>query len=144
FPPEDHAPAPKLAELVPEPRRNSHDVDVLVVWAPWNAHSPDALVNLQRAVATWQASGKHVRAVAAPEPSRDAAEAAPMRDALGIGVEQVAVARDRLLDAGIGNHIPTTLLFRDGQIYGRKLGALSSEELVQWVNERDSSEARHF
>jgi hypothetical protein len=144
FPADDHPSAPKLAELVPERRRSSQEVDVLVVWAPWNAHSPDALVNLQRAVATWQVTGRHVRAVAAAEPSSDAAEAAAMRESLGIGVEQVAVARDRLLDAGIGNHIPTTLLFRDGEIYGRKLGALSSEELVQWIDERDRSEVRHF
>jgi hypothetical protein len=56
-----------------------------------------------------------------------------------VHLPRIPLSAERLRVTEATNQIPTTLLFRDGQLVDRRLGAQSSDELGLWI--RGASEA---
>jgi hypothetical protein len=56
-----------------------------------------------------------------------------MRARYGITLPEIPLAPARLPLTGAHNQIPVTLLFRDGMLVDRRLGAQSDDVLTAWV-----------
>ena len=50
-----------------------------------------------------------------------------------ISLPEISLSPERVELTGAFNQIPATLLFRDGVLVDRRLGALSYEDVLQWV-----------
>jgi WD40-like Beta Propeller Repeat len=132
---------PDIFPDTPSPRA---PLSLVLIWAPWNAHSPDALRALQSIVR----SPPHLRDVSvatAAEPTSLPQDVDSMLRRYNIDLPRIPLATSRLALTGGLNQIPTTLLFRGGVLIERKLGAQSRDELVEWVSRaltHDSPSAR--
>ena len=120
---------PKWSELFPETPQPSQRVAVVLIWAPWSAHAPQALLDLQRA-----AGGRQDVAVAtALEIGGLRNDADRIRRENGIRLPEIPLAPSRFLSTEAVNQIPTSLLFRDGAMIDRHLGAQTADELKVWI-----------
>ena len=120
---------PKWSELFPETPQPSQRVAVVLIWAPWSAHAPQALLDLQQA-----AGGRQDVAVAtALEIGGLRNDADRIRRENGIRLPEIPLAPSRFLSTEAVNQIPTSLLFRDGAMIDRHLGAQTADELKVWI-----------
>jgi hypothetical protein len=106
-----------------------------MIWATWSAHSPQALIDLQRAGAYFKAQGEDASVTTALEIGSLRPDVEQMRRANGITLPEIPLAPKRLQSTEALNQIPTTLLFRDGVMVDRRLGAQSFEDLKTWVGQ---------
>jgi hypothetical protein len=65
-----------------------------------------------------------------------------MRKRYGITLPEIRLDPERFVRTEAKNQIPTTLLFRDGEVADTKLGAQSFVELRDWVLVSESTVAR--
>jgi hypothetical protein len=121
------------ADVFPETRRPRSRYSIVMVWSTWSAHAPDALMDLQRAGADLRADGVDVAVMTALDPVTRPEEAERMMNRYRVTVPRIPLAAERLGLTHGANQIPATLLFRDGELVGRKLGAQTVPMLKAWI-----------
>lgn len=120
-------------DIFPETPAPSGQLSVVLIWAPWSVHSRQAFDELERArdYLTPRISGFTV--MAAADPSSAEAEIAGQLTDFRVTVPRVPISARGLLLTEARNQMPTTLLFKDGVLVDRRLGAQSFERLCEWV-----------
>jgi thioredoxin-like negative regulator of GroEL len=106
---------------------------MVMIWAPWSAHSREAFDNLQRAREQFANSGVKIDVMAAADPGSRETDIKSQLEAFHVSVPRVVLSQKGLALTEGRNQMPTTLLFRDGVLMDSKLGAQSEEELKKWV-----------
>lgn len=125
--------APRWSDLFPETPQPTHRVTVVMVWAPWSAHSPQALIDLEQADAWFHEHGEDVAAMTALDIGSLRADVDRMRRENGITLPEIPLASERFPKTEALNQIPTEILFRDGVAIDRRLGAQTFDQLRAWV-----------
>jgi hypothetical protein len=92
------------------------------------------LRDLQQVAGEFAAAGDDVAVLTALELSSEREDVDRLRAAGAITLPEIPLAPTRLALTEALNQIPTTLLFRDGVLVGRRLGAQTAEELRAWVD----------
>jgi hypothetical protein len=121
------------SDLFPETPPPASRLTLVMIWAAWSAHSPYALEHLQQASREFRARRLDVGVMTALELSSRRADVDRLRRGGGITLPEIPLAPSRLVFTEALNQIPTTLLFRDGVLVDRRLGAQSATELEAWV-----------
>ena len=119
--------------IFPETRKPAHNLNFVLVWGTWSAHSPYALSELQRARDYFRAQALDVGVLTATDPGSREADIQRMITQQGIQLPRIPLDPQRLTLTEAHNQIPTTLLFRDGELIDRRLGAQSFEQLRDWI-----------
>jgi hypothetical protein len=117
--------------VFPEARRPEARVTVALAWGPWSAHSPEALSGMQRAQVAMD--GRGVAFVAASDPQSSGAVVQRLLKSYAPAVRPVPLEPDHLALTNLNNQNPAYLLFRGDSLVGRHLGAMSAEEIEDWV-----------
>ena len=133
--PSQRAAARTWQELFPETPQPAQRLALVLVWGPWSAHAPAALTDMQRARDHLAGGPIDVAIAIAPEPGSMERDVARMIAAHRIDLPRLPLPQDRLLLAEAHAQNPTTLLFRDGQLVDRRLGAQPRDELVRWLRQ---------
>ncbi len=120
-------------DVFPETPQPRHRLNVVTVWATWSAHSPDALLDLQQAEHALVATGTDVGVFTATDPGSRRADIDRLIARYRIGLPAIPLAPNRLTLTEAHNQVPSTLLFRDGELVDRRLGAQTTEQLEQWI-----------
>jgi hypothetical protein len=135
-------PLPRVAQHVPAARTWSDifpetaappGIALVLVWGTWSAHAPQALIDFQKASERFASPGPDVRVFIATEPGSREPDIARTLAAHRIKLERIPLAAKRLTLTEAHNQNPTTLLFRQGALEDRRLGAQTLEELLEWV-----------
>ena len=121
-------------DLFPETTAPRHRLNLVMVWATWSAHSPVALRDLQRAEQQWQAKGDDIGVMMATDPGSRQIEIDQMLRDNAITLTKIPLGAARLPLTEATNQVPVTIMFRDGVLVGRKLGAQTAAELRVWVS----------
>ncbi len=121
------------SDVFPETAQPNNRVGVVLIWSTWSAHSPDALLDLQRARSHFAAHGMDVSVHTATESGSLEPDIALLLERHRIQLPRIPLSVDRLKLTEAPNQIPTTLLFRDGRLIDRRLGAQTFEALREWV-----------
>ena len=135
------------ADVFTDGLNDAPTLSVVMVWAPWISHSPDALRSLQRAATILRDSEVQVQFGEVAEPASAAPDVEKMRKAERMTLDTFGFAPNGYQLTFGHNQLPVTLLFRDGVLEERRLGAQTAEELVTWViaraiDQQSSGEAR--
>jgi hypothetical protein len=120
-------------DLFPETARPDHRLSLVMVWGAWSAHSPIALRDLQRAREYFNRNAVDVGVMTATDPGSREDDVARLLRRHAIRLPRIPLAPRNLLLTEAHNQSPTTLLFRDGVLIDRRLGAQSFEELRDWI-----------
>jgi hypothetical protein len=123
--------ARRWTDVFPETPQPASRIAMVMVWATWSAHSPYALAELARAKTLLDASRADARVLTALEISSQRSDADALLASGGITLPEIPLAPNRLTLTEAVNQIPTTLIFRDGVLVDRRLGAQSADQLVQ-------------
>jgi hypothetical protein len=126
--------APRWSDIFAETPRPAASQALVLIYASWSAHTPDALRDLQQVAGEFAAAGDDVAVLTALELSSEREDVDRLRAAGAITLPEIPLAPTRLALTEALNQIPTTLLFRDGVLVGRRLGAQTAEELRAWVD----------
>jgi hypothetical protein len=135
-------PLPTVAEHVPDERAwndvfpetgTTHRTNLALVWGPWSAHSPDALADLDRARDYFRRASLDVGVMHAVEPGSRPEDAARLLERYGIDMPAIPLAPERFFLTEGHNQNPTVLLFQDGRLIDRRMGAQTFEELRDWI-----------
>jgi hypothetical protein len=121
------------SDVFPETKRPEHTLNLVLVWGSWSAHSPMALMEMQRARDYFNKFGLDVGVVAATDPGSIKSDVDRMIDEYNVHLPSISLAPQRLVLTEAHNQIPTVLLFRAGELVDRKLGAQTFEQLRDWV-----------
>ena len=136
------APLPTATEALPDERRwedifpetaPAKGLRLVLIWAPWSAHSLEAFTNLQEARDHFTSRGVPVDVVAAADPGSRESDIASQLEDFRVTIPRIPLSPRHLAMTEARNQMPTTLLFRDGTLIERKLGAQSFETLRDWV-----------
>ncbi len=126
--PEERAWADVFPETTP-----THATNLVLVWGPWSAHTPDALADLERAREFFTAAALDVGVMHAVEPGSLPGDAERLLDRHGIELPAIPLASERFWLTEGHNQNPTTLLFKSGRLVDRRMGAQTLDELRDWV-----------
>ena len=111
-------PAPKGTQLV-------------LIWAPWSAHSQIAFNALQRV--------QGVGLYAAADPTSAKSDVQRQLAEFHVTIPSLPLTPRGLEMTEARNQMPTVLLFTDGVLIDRKLGAQSYETLRDWITHQTAS-----
>jgi hypothetical protein len=130
------APAPlpttrTFKEIFPGAGAPAHGLQLVMIWAPWSVHSRDAFGDLDRAQGFF---GGTVSIAAAADPTSQEADITRQLTDFRTTVPRIPLTVAGLLLTEARNQMPTTLLFRDGVLIDRRLGAQSFDQLRDWVH----------
>ena len=125
------------ADLFPETARPDHRLNLVMVWGTWSAHSPVALSDLQRAREYFARNAYDVGVLTATDPGSREDDVARLLRRHAIRLPRIPLAPRNLPLTEAHNQIPTTLLFREGRLVDRRLGAQSYDQLREWIAEQD-------
>jgi hypothetical protein len=123
----------RWSDIFPETPQPTKTLSLVTVWGSWSAHSPDALIDLQRARDHFARTASDVSVATATDPGSFEPDIARLVGTHGIQLPRIPLAAERLTLTEAQNQIPTTLLFRDGQLVDRRLGAQTYDQLRAWV-----------
>jgi len=129
---------PTWEELFPETSRPTGRFALVMVWAPWSAHSAEALRELQRAILALNRNGDVVDVFTAVDMISTRAEIERMRERIQVRLPLIPLAAQRFVQTEAVNQIPAVLLFEDGVMTDHRLGAQNSDELRAWVEDAAS------
>jgi hypothetical protein len=106
---------------------------LVLVWAPWTAHAPEALAEFQRAseLAGTAGVGAAFRVVQDFGSSSPLSAVIATRSGLSVPVLAPTPA---LRKTGAVNQMPTTLVFSDGVLVDQRLGTQTAEQLFSLVS----------
>jgi len=139
--PRDVARAPASlhwADLFPGTPLPPHALNLVLVWATWSAHSPDALLDLERARTAFTARGADIGVVTAVDTGSLRADVAQTRRRYGIDLPEIPLTPQGLGRTEAINQMPTSMLFRGNVMVDRRLGAQTAEQLDEWVSRFDA------
>lgn len=111
---------------------------VVLLWAPWSAHVPESLADMQNAVGVLRHE-LDISAVLVPDPVSEQSDVSQMLSRNRITLQQLRMSPSHFALTGAQNQIPTYLLFVNQVLAGRHLGALSRGEVVDFVMQRSRS-----
>jgi hypothetical protein len=111
-----------------------HKCVVLLVWAPWNSHSPQALVDMNRFRNYLIERKADAGVYASTEFSSRPEDRELILSTAPRALPEVDLAPAELARTGAMNQIPATLLFRDGVLIDTRLGAQTFESLREWFD----------
>jgi hypothetical protein len=106
---------------------------MVMIWAPWSAHSFEAFTNLQRARESFAKHSVKIDIRAAADPGSRQSDITRQLSDFRVTVPRIPLSQKGLAMTEARNQMPTTLLFRDGILIGQRLGAQSSEAIQDWV-----------
>jgi len=136
---DEHIPARRVwADVFPETALPPHHLNLVTVWSTWSAHSPDALQDLQRARRYFEEHALDVGVMTATDPGSRRADVADLVRRYEIVLPEIPLAPRRLPLTEGHNQIPSTLLFRDGMLVDRRLGAQTYDDLRVWIQKVES------
>lgn len=121
------------SELFPETTRPLRDVTVVLVWAPWSAHAPDAFAALDRARRLASARGLRASMLVARDPYSSAPDAERFVSEHGVGFENVQLSRGAFHLTGGQNQMPLVMLFRGDRLVETHLGDPPLQRLAEWL-----------
>ena len=122
----EHVPAEQSwIDVFPETTLPAHKLNLVLVWGTWSAHSPGALIDLQRARTYFEKQSLDVGVMMATDPGSQPDDVKRMLTEHQIDLPRIPLAAGRLSLTEADNQIPTTLLFRGGRLIDRRLGAQS-------------------
>jgi hypothetical protein len=137
------APLPVAAETLPDRRAwqdifpetpaDPHGMRLVMIWAPWSAHSLEAFTNLQEAREYFANRGIKVDIMAAADPGSLETDITRQLSDFQVTVPRIPLSQRGLAMTEARNQMPTALLFRDGILIDRRLGAQSFEGLRDWI-----------
>jgi hypothetical protein len=120
-------------DLFPETPAPAQNMNLVMVWSTWSAHSPEALMWLEQARDYFADSGRDIGVMTAIEPATRPDDAVAMRMRYEVTLPEIRLDPQRFVRTAAKNQIPTTLLFRGGKVADTRLGAQSFVELRDWV-----------
>jgi hypothetical protein len=135
-------PLPAASEQLPRDRSwqaifpetpAARGVRLVLVWAPWSAHSLEAFTELQAAREHFIARDLQVEVFAAADPGSRESDIVEQLRSFQVSIPRIPLSQQGLALTEARNQMPTLLLFRDGALIERRLGAQSFESLREWV-----------
>ena len=120
-------------EIFPETPKAARGLRMVMIWAPWSAHSLEAFTELQDARETLASAGVSIDVMAAADPGSSETDIAAQLQDFGVTVPRIPLSQRNLARTEARNQMPTTLLFQDGVLVDSRLGAQSSDALRKWV-----------
>ena len=117
----------------PETPAPAGHLSLVLIWAPWSVHSRDAFEQLDQAREYLSARIPGLAVMNAPDPGSRESDVAQQLADFHVTIPRVKLSANGLLLTEGRNQMPTTLLFRDGVLIDRRLGAQSFERLREWV-----------
>ena len=108
-------------------------LSVVLIWAPWSAHSRDAFAQLEEARDSLHARLPSLTVFAAADPGAAERDITAQLTEFNVSIPRVPLSSHGLQLTEARNQMPTTLLFRDGVLVDRRLGAQSSDRLREWI-----------
>ena len=121
------------SDLFPETPLPESELTLVMIWSTWSAHSPDALADLQRAREYFVRESIDVSIRTATDPGSLPGDIDLLVSRHRIDLPRIPLAAERLRLTEAHNQVPATLLFRDGKLVDRRLGAQTFEELRSWI-----------
>jgi hypothetical protein len=121
-------------DIFPETPAESRGLRLVMIWAPWSAHSLEAFTNLQQAREYFQTRGISIDIREAADPGSPEGDISRQLSDFQVTVPRIPLSQKGLALTEARNQMPTTLLFRDGLLVDRRLGAQSFEQLREWVS----------
>lgn len=101
-------------------------VQVVLIWAPWSAHSQIAFNELQQAREYF---GDRIGVYAAADPTSAESDVVRQLRDFRVTIPRLPLSSRGLELTEARNQMPTTLVFRDGRLVDRRLGAQTFESL---------------
>lgn len=139
-------PLPKIAphsmlgrqweELFPGVQRPTARINVVLVWSTWSAHSTDALSALQGADRLFRAKRADVSVQVATDPASQNADVERVLAAQRWIGTRITMSAAAFGEAETVNQMPLLIVFVDGSVVTRLLGAPSIGEIETAVLER--------
>jgi len=121
------------SEIFPETHAAGAHLEVVLIWAPWSAHSQIAFTELARARDYFAKQGGGIAVATAADPGSEEQEIVRQMKLFGTSLVRIPLSPRGLALTEARNQMPTTLLFRDGVLIDRRLGAQTFEQLRDWV-----------
>ena len=135
--------APPAAPQALPPDRTWHDIfpettapqgwSLVLIWAPWSAHSREAFGELEQAREYLGSRITGLTVVAAADPGSAEADISRQLADFHVTLPRLTLSGPGLLQTEARNQMPTVLLFHDGVLVDRRLGAQSFDRLRDWV-----------
>src|SRR3954453_12666667 len=117
--PESPLPAARTwTRLFPAASAQAHDLSIVLIWAPWSAHSPFALQQFQLAKDALGASRLDVGAYTSLALTGNSDDAAAMLRRNAPSLPLLRLDSDRFMKTEAVNQIPSLLLFDRGRLVG--------------------------
>jgi WD40 repeat protein len=130
----DYVPAARTwSDIFPETPAPAHPLNLVMVWSTWSAHSPLALRDLKHARRYFLEKAVDVGVLTATDPGSDEEDVKRLMADHGVDLPRIPLAASRLRLTEAHNQVPATLLFRNGRLIARRLGAQSFEEINELV-----------
>jgi hypothetical protein len=137
---------PAVAEALPE-RRAWQDIfpetpaaprgtRLVMIWAPWSAHSLEAFTNLQRAREYFATHRIKVDVMESADPGSPERDIVRQLSDFHVTIPRIPLSQKGLALTEARNQMPTLLLFQDGVLVDHRLGAQSFEALRDWLSAR--------
>jgi hypothetical protein len=126
-------------DAFPETPLPPHRLNAVLIWSTWSAHAPTALEEMQRARDSLHRRGVDLGWFTAVESGSREEEVQAMLRSHAITIPRIPLAPGRLLRTEAVNQIPATLVFRDGHLVARRLGAQTTSELEAWLSRLQTS-----
>lgn len=120
-------------DLFPETAKPQNHLNLVLVWGTWSAHSPNALLDLQRAREYFEQHAIDVGVLTATDPGSLQSDITRLLTKYQVQLPRIPLSAHRLFLTEAHNQIPTTLLFRGDELIDRRLGAQTFEQLRDWV-----------
>lgn len=121
------------SDIFPETPAPRSQFALVMIWAPWSAHSREAFDELEQARAYLSERIPGLAVMAAADPGSAQADVTRQLEDFHVTVPRIPLSGAGLLLTEARNQMPTTLLFKDGVLIDRRLGAQSFERLRDWV-----------
>jgi WD40-like Beta Propeller Repeat len=115
---------------VPAPGSGLH---LVMIWAPWSAHSQMAFGDLERARTHFAVYAPDVSIAAAADPGAPESDITRQLAEFHVTLPRIPLSAAGLALTEARNQMPTTLLFRNNVLVDRRLGAQSFDQLRDWV-----------
>jgi hypothetical protein len=125
----------RWSEIFPETPSPRGSFALVMIWAPWSAHSREAFADLEEARQYLSARIPGFAVMAAADPGSAATDIRQQLSDFHVTIPPLPLSAKGLLLTEARNQMPTTLLFRDGVLVDRRLGAQSFEQLRNWVGD---------
>ena len=126
-------PARTWQDIFPQSPALARGSHLVLIWAPWSAHSGYAFDHLQKARDYFASRIPGLSIAEAADPGSRETDITRQLSEFGVTLPRLPISAAGLLLTEARNQMPTTLLFKDGVLVDRRLGAQSFDELRDWV-----------